>query len=361
MNKVRVRLKENSYDILVEPGLLNQVGEKLLEVLNSRRTVIITNHAINRIYGEVVRNSLTRAGFKVDLLAIPAGEREKNWQRAHKLYDQLLKLRVDRSTAILALGGGVIGDLAGFVAATWMRGLPFIQIPTSLVAQCDSSIGGKVAINHPQGKNLIGAFYQPKLVLVDPMTLKTLPKAELKSGLAEVIKHGIIADARFFSYLERNLERFHQLDLEVMTKVVTTNCRIKARVVSQDEKEAGLRAILNYGHTFGHALEASFDYRIRHGEGVAVGMAAAAYMAVRRGMISEAEQKRINSLIDQAGLPLMAFADVKQIKKHLLYDKKISNNQLCFILTVKIGAATIDRDIPWGFVDEILSEFFWKK
>ena len=328
MKKVPVKLKENSYNILVEPGLIAKTGEHLSAVLPVKKAVVITNHAINRIYGKTVIQSLKNAGVQTNLVAIPAGEKEKCSARANYLYDKLLQFKVDRKTAVIALGGGVIGDLAGFVAATWMRGLPFIQIPTSLVAQCDSSIGGKVAINHQKGKNLIGAFYQPKLVLIDPLTLRTLPKAELIAGLAEVVKHGIIADAGFFSYLENNMEKIFELDMEVLTKVVTTNCRIKADVVSHDEKEMGLRAILNFGHTIGHAIEASFNYQIRHGEAVAVGMVAADNIAQMRGMIRTEEKNRIIGLIEMAKLPLLAMVAPKLIKKHLRFDNEIRENQV---------------------------------
>ncbi len=361
MNEVKVNLKDNSYRILVEPGILDQAGALVKEAVAAKNAVIITNNSLNRLYGQRVAAGLKKAGINCHVLAIPAGEKEKCLARASYLYDKLVKLRVDRKTAILTLGGGVIGDLGGFIAATWMRGLPFVQLPTSLVAQCDSSIGGKVAVNHSHGKNLIGAFYQPKLVLTDPEVLKTLPKAELTAGLAEVIKHGIIADERFFRYLEKNLDSFLRLDLEVMTKVVTANCRIKAGVVARDEKELGLRAILNYGHTFGHAIEAAFQYRVRHGEAVAVGMVGAAYLARRRKLIDEAEQNRIVNLIDRAQLPLVAVIARKLIKKHLLYDKKISDNQVCFILIVKIGAVTIENGISWDFIDKIVGEFFLKR
>jgi 3-dehydroquinate synthase len=331
----------------------------LKETGSADKAVIITDPTVKKLYGRKLQQSLTSSGFKVDLLEVSEGEEQKSLETAGQLYNELTDLHAERTTPILALGGGVIGDLAGFVAATYQRGVPLIQIPTTLLAQCDSSIGGKVAVNHGRLKNKIGAFYQPRLVVADITTLKTLPDGELTDGLAEVIKYGIIQDRELFTYLERNLGRIKALDARALATIVFRSARIKARVVEKDERDFGLRNILNYGHTVGHAIESASDFKIRHGEAVALGMVAAARISKRLGILTRDEVVRIESLIAQAGLPTeLPPLEQKKLIQAMGHDKKIQHGKVRFILPRTIGEVLVTDEVSQSLVEQVLSHWY---
>ncbi len=355
MREVKLRLGSNSYDIFIGSGLLVQAAHRLKEGGLAGKLVVITNPVINRLYGIALKRSLAREGFKVSVLSVPDGEEQKSLEVAGRLYQELTDLYAERTTPIMALGGGVIGDLAGFVAATYMRGVPLVQIPTTLLAQVDSSIGGKVAVNHGQLKNKIGAFYQPRLVISDISTLKTLPISEFISGLAEVIKYGVIGDKGFFSYLERNLGRIKSLDEEVLEEIVYRSARIKAQTVEKDEMDLGLRNILNYGHTIGHALESVSDFKLEHGKAVAIGMLAAAIISNQMGLLAKSELTRLKSLIAKAGLPTelpnLEAASIIQAMKH---DKKIARGKIKFILPRGLGDVLVTDEVSPALVERVL-------
>ena len=302
--RVRVELGERSYDIVIGNGLLSQAVDWLQPLKLGKHGVIITDTNVAPLYGESLCEALKAAGFTVEILDVAAGEESKSLRQANRLFEKLPSLGLDRQSFVIALGGGVVGDLAGFVAASYMRGIALVQMPTTLLAQMDSSVGGKVGVNLPQGKNLVGAFYQPRLVLADTGTLATLPERELRAGFAEVIKHGAIRDAEFFAWLEREYQRVLSLDREAVTHAVRRCCEIKAEVVSADERESGLRAILNFGHTIGHAMEALTEYvGLLHGEAISMGMRVAACLSVKRAGLAQAEADRLEALIAASGLP----------------------------------------------------------
>src|SRR5258705_3543896 len=293
MTDIPVNLGWRAYRILVAIGALGTVGAELARLGSARRPVLTTDPAIDRLQGEPVARSLSGAGFDLIRLSVPEGEQAKVLETARELWDRLLGEGCDRSSTVVALGGGAVGDLAGFVAATYMRGMNFVQVPTTLLAQVDASIGGKTAIDHPRAKNLIGAFHQPRLVVVDPAVLRTLPDREFRSGLAEVIKHGIVLDAAYFQDLEQSIPALLSRDLPTLERVVGGSCRLKAQVVERDEQEAELRFVLNYGHTIGHALEAATKFtRWAHGEAVALGIAAESRLAERLGLAAPATRDR---------------------------------------------------------------------
>ncbi|NTW05084.1 MAG: 3-dehydroquinate synthase [Peptococcaceae bacterium] len=347
-DQVTIDLGARSYTIHVGHNLLSCLKSRLREIVDSNKVMIVTNPEIDALYGNILKTQLEALDIFPVMGVIPEGERYKSLATAERLYDIAYKNEVDRQTPIIALGGGVIGDLAGFVAATYMRGVPFIQIPTTLLAQVDSSVGGKVAVNHPRGKNIIGAFYQPEAVFTDLSTLDTLPEREIRAGLAEVIKYGVIFDGEFFVWLEDNIEKVLALNPEAIKKVVTISCQSKAAVVKEDETEQGIRAILNYGHTLGHAVEALTNYKVyRHGEAVSIGMAAAARLAVNMGGFDQASEKRIIGLLKRAGLPVDI--PVKLNRDNLLSlmkkDKKAVSSKLTFVLPVSIGSVEIIKDI----------------
>jgi 3-dehydroquinate synthase len=348
---VLVDLGNNSYHIYIGPEILKQLANYLPELAPNagQKIFLITNPTVKNLYGREITAALFDGDYKVIWGEIPDREEAKSLNEAARLYDLAFAHGVERHTPVVALGGGVVGDLAGFVAATYLRGLPLVQIPTTLLAQVDSSIGGKVAVNHPKGKNIIGSFYQPKLVLIDITVLNTLDRRELVSGLAEVIKYGIIADAEFFSWLEENLPKVLALEPQALIHVISTSCRIKAGVVQKDEKEEGLRAILNFGHTIGHALEALTKYQTyRHGEAVAVGMAAAASLAVHTGLLAAGEAARLKKLLEQAGLPTALPSSIsgEDLILAMQRDKKVQLGQIAFVLPVKIGQVEIKRHPP---------------
>lgn len=356
MNIVNVDLQERSYKIYIGVDL-NNIGATVKEYKLDKKIMVITNPVVNRLYGDKVKTSLEKAGFEVLETEVPDGEQYKTQEEANILYEECLKFRLERQSAIMALGGGVIGDLAGFVAATFMRGIPFIQVPTTLLAQVDSSVGGKVAVNLPGGKNMIGVFYQPGLVYIDPNVLKTLPKEEFKAGLAEVIKYGIIADEKFFSFLEENIERIQTLNPEALEKIIAVSCQIKASVVQKDEREKNLRAILNYGHTIGHALETLTEYKVyRHGEAIAIGMVCAAKIAALMKISSEKVAQRLETLLKKVGLPVKI--DEKLDRGHIMellrVDKKVKGSKIRFVLPESIGKIVIRDDVPEDIIRRAL-------
>lgn len=356
MEKVRVDLGPRSYDICIGSAILGELKEHIRTLPAGRKVGIVTNPVLRRLYGEKILADLKDISCSPLIIEIPAGERYKTLKSVTKVYDMLLRERFERNSLILSLGGGVIGDLAGFVAATYLRGVPYLQVPTSLVAQVDSSVGGKTGVNHPLGKNMIGAFYQPILVWIDVDLLKTLPRREFISGLAEVIKYGVIADRSFFEFLEENHKKILSRDKDAMIHVVKRSCEIKAMVVSADERESGLRAILNFGHTVGHGIETLTGYRrFKHGEAVAIGMVCAARLANILGMCDSDVYKRIKRVCRLMGLritlPEMRFEDLWII---LQRDKKVINEQVRFILPTSIGEVKIIQAIDKGALHEAI-------
>lgn len=344
--EIRVNLGERSYPILIGSSQLPELGNHLVSLSLAPRLFVVTNEVVGKLYGETVIRSLQMAGFDVIYYELPDGEEYKSLESADKLYTRAIEEGLERQGAVIALGGGVIGDLAGFVAATYMRGVPFVQVPTTLLAQVDSSVGGKVAVNHPLGKNMIGCFYQPRLVFADVATLKTLPLREVRAGLAEVIKYGVIWDQSFFEFLEDNLEKILVLDQETLIEVVRRSCAIKAEIVEKDETEQGLRAILNFGHTIGHALEVLTEYRVyKHGEAVAAGMVAAARIAEEKGLCSPDVSERLIGFLERAGLPWRIPFKAEEIMAVLPRDKKVKMGKIRFVLPVAIGCVVIDSDV----------------
>jgi len=355
MKKVKVGLGKNSYEIHIGPGIITQVGHWLKESGFSDKLVIITNPVVKRLYGETLEQNLTREGFRVSMLQVPDGEEQKSLETAGRLYHELSNSYAERTTPILALGGGVIGDLAGFVAATYLRGVPLVQIPTTLLAQVDSSIGGKVAVNHGQLKNKIGAFYQPRLVMSDISTLRTLHPRELANGLAEVIKSAVIWDKEFFAYLEENLDEIKSLDVRHLEEMVFRTAEIKAEVVEKDEKDLGLRNILNYGHTIGHAIESAADFKVGHGESVAIGMLAAAKISNRLGILDINEVTRLRNLIKRANLATeIPNLDLDRIIQAMGHDKKIIGGKIRFVLPKAIGDVFITDEVDLSLVEQVL-------
>lgn len=355
MKKVRLRLGSNSYDILIGSGLLHQTGARLREIGYSDKLVIVTDTKVESLYGKALKQSLISNGFKVLLLEVAEGEEQKSLETAGRLYQELTDFYAERTTPILALGGGVIGDLTGFVAATYLRGVPLIQIPTTLLAQVDSSIGGKVAVNHGLLKNKIGAFYQPKLVISDIAVLRSLTPGDLSDGLAEAIKYGVIWDEEFFTYIEGNLDRIKSLDARALEMVVFRSAKIKASVVAKDERDFSLRNILNYGHTIGHAIETVSDFRVPHGEAVALGMLAAARISTRLGILDKNEGQRLKEVIARAGLPTQIPAlELQSLTRAMKHDKKILQGKIRFILPRKIGEVFITDEVSPSLVAEAL-------
>jgi len=358
MKRVKVRLGSNSYQIHIGSGILMQTGHQLKQNGFAGNLVIITNPIVKRLYGDTLKENLTRDGFRVITLQVPDGEEQKSLEVAGRLYNELTNSYAERTTPILALGGGVIGDLAGFVAATYLRGVPLIQIPTTLLAQVDSSIGGKVAIDHDQLKNKIGAFYQPKLVITDIATLKTLDTKTLIDGLAEVIKYAVIRNKELLTYIEGNLDKIKSLDDRALEEIVFRSAKIKAEIVEKDEKDLGLRAILNYGHTVGHAIESASDFKVEHGKAVAIGMLAAAKISNRMGILDKNELLRLKSLIERAGLPTkMPDLKVEEIIQTIKHDKKILRGKIRFVLPKSIGSVFITDEVSPSLVEQILVDW----
>jgi 3-dehydroquinate synthase len=359
MRIVPVRLAERSYSIKIGSGLLARLGGDCARLKLGRRAAIITDATVGPLLAAAAGKSLVAAGFEPLVITVPAGETAKNLKSVQACYDQLAAHRLERKSFVVALGGGVVGDLAGFVAATYLRGIPFVQVPTTLLSQVDSSVGGKVGVNLAAGKNLVGAFYQPKLVLCDLDSLKTLPPREFASGLAEVIKYGIIYDARFFGRLERVLPRLIAQEPKILTAVIARCCEIKAEVVGQDETEGGVRAILNFGHTIGHALENSSGYgKYLHGEAIAIGQVLAAKLSVAQHGLPAAESLRIEQLLARAGLPVsikLSPARRAKLFAAMLLDKKVSAGEVKFVLAKRIGAVDFGCRVAQPLIEQVLT------
>jgi 3-dehydroquinate synthase len=348
---------QRSYPIHIGNSILSH-SEIILHHMPRKRAAIVTNTTVAPLYMERLRSALEGQGVATVPIVLPDGEAYKNWQTLNFIFDALLGHRCERSTSIIALGGGVVGDLAGFAAATYLRGVPFIQIPTTLLAQVDSSVGGKTGINHPLGKNMIGAFYQPWVVLADTATLDTLPERELRAGIAEIIKYGLIRDLGFLEWLEQNMPRLLIRDADVLIEAIRRSCINKAEVVQADERESGIRALLNLGHTFGHAIENAMGYGVwLHGEAVAAGTMLAAELSKRMGMIGEAEVERIRKIYKQAGLSTVApnLGPEKYLSLMGL-DKKVEGGNMRFILLRHIGDAVLHSNVPAEILRETLTE-----
>ncbi|XOF32952.1 MAG: 3-dehydroquinate synthase [Candidatus Electrothrix sp. YB6] len=353
---VTVGLDERSYPIRISAGLLAKIGRDLQERKVGTKYGVISDDTVAGLYGKQCLQSLTDAGIRAELLTFPHGEASKNLQTIADLSSTLAQRGFDRSDALIALGGGVTGDITGFLASIYMRGIPFVQVPTTLLAQVDSSVGGKTGVDIPEGKNLVGTFYQPKAVYIDTDVLQTLPVDELQGGLAEVIKYGVIRDADFFTFLARYRDAVFALDQEVLTRLIARCCEIKAWVVEQDEREGGLRRILNYGHTIGHAVEAASNFQLIHGKAVAVGMCAAAELAVCTGCMSAEDACAVRNLIELYDLPVSipAELDPGTIKKYLLNDKKTVGGRVFYVLPETIGKVLITDQVSDRNVDAAL-------
>jgi 3-dehydroquinate synthase len=355
---VKVNLGSRSYQIKIGTGLLSSLGGECAALGLGRRCAVITDNNVARLYEKAALRSLRQAGFEPVRISFPAGEKAKSLRNVERCYAALATERLERKSAIIALGGGVVGDLAGFVAATYLRGLPFVQVPTTLLAQVDSSVGGKVGVNLRAGKNLVGAFHQPRLVLCDLDTLATLPEREYRAGLAEVIKYGIIADRAFFQRLESSMPALLRRTPPLLSAVIARCCQIKADVVDQDETESGLRAILNFGHTVGHALEAVSRYgKYLHGEAIAIGQAAAAQLSAKAAGLPPEEAERIIKVLASAGLPVSVNLNRRQrseVMKAMQLDKKVSGGEIKFVLARQLGKAEYGRTVPGTELEEVL-------
>jgi 3-dehydroquinate synthase len=340
MQTLTVNLGDRSYPVHIGDGILSAAGDLLQQAGLRGKVAVITNPTVAQLYLDPVHESLTRAGFDVTPVLIPDGEEHKNLGSLSAVYDRLIADRFERGSCVLALGGGVVGDLAGFAAATFLRGIAYVQVPTTLLAQVDSSVGGKTGVNHHDGKNLIGAFYQPRLVLIDVAVLQSLPRREFISGLAEVIKYGVIEDPALFKVLEEKMGKLMDQDRDLLSQVIATSCAIKAKVVEKDEREDDYRAVLNFGHTIGHALEAATEYqKYLHGEAVGIGMAQAAAISVQQGFCDQRSLERIRKLIKRAGLPLEIPRDVsmQNMVQSMEVDKKSTGGKIRFVVCAGIG------------------------
>ncbi|MBO1518387.1 3-dehydroquinate synthase [Oceanisphaera pacifica] len=356
MERLTVNLGERSYPILIAEQLLTQ-GELLRNAVQGSKVLVVTNEVVAPLYLDTLLATL--APLQVESLVLPDGEQFKNLDTFNQVMGTLLAGNHGRDTTLIALGGGVIGDLTGFAAACYQRGVPFIQVPTTLLAQVDSSVGGKTAVNHPLGKNMIGAFYQPELVLIDTLCLSTLPEREFAAGLAEVIKYGIIWDAEFFAWLEQNIERLQQLEGDALSYAIRRCCEIKADMVASDEREQGVRALLNLGHTFGHAIEAEMGYgNWLHGEAVSAGTMQACHTAKLRGEMTDADIARVENLFIKAKLPITGpnSMTLSQYLPHMMRDKKVLAGQLRLVLPIGIGRAQVVSDVTEAQLAQVVSE-----
>jgi 3-dehydroquinate synthase len=355
MQTLSVDLGTRSYPIYIGAGLL-ACPELIVERLPQKTAAIVTNTTIAPLYLAALRRALERCGVSVVSITLPDGESFKTWETLNRIFDALLEHHCERGTTLIALGGGVVGDHAGFAAAVYQRGVPYIQVPTTLLAQVDSAVGGKTAINHPLGKNMIGAFYQPRAVISDTDTLATLPPRELAAGLAEVIKYGLIRDATFFDWLEANMKRLVRRDAEALAYAIERSCANKAEVVAGDELEAGPRALLNLGHTFGHAIEAGTGYGDwLHGEAVAAGMLLAAKLSHRLGLLPAEDVRRCGALLREAGLPLdPPELGLERYLDLMGHDKKVAGGRLHFVLLKRIGEAFVSGEVPRAALADVL-------
>lgn len=362
MTNVKVSLGKRSYEIKIGTGLLGRLGRECRVLGLSNRCAIITDSNVGPRYAAKARAALVKAGFEPVLISVPSGETAKSLKTVQVCYDQLAAARLERKSFVVALGGGVVGDLAGFVAATYLRGIPFVQVPTSLLAQVDSSVGGKVGVNLKAGKNLVGAFYQPRLVLCDLQSLGSLPERELRAGLAEVIKYGIIYDAGLFQRLERELPALLKREPRKLGAVVARCCEIKAEVVRQDEREGGLRAILNFGHTIGHAFEAISHYgKYLHGEAISIGQVAAARLSTELSGLPRRDVERIYDLLKRAGLPTevkVSEQEKRKLLEAMKLDKKVSRGEVKFVLARRIGKVEFGKSVPSAALERVISRAY---
>jgi 3-dehydroquinate synthase len=355
MRKVEVTLDSRSYSILIGESLLDR-ADVLAPFIAHKRAMVVSNDTVAKLYLQPLLGALRKSGVDALATVVADGEEHKNWQTLNRIFDDLLEHRCERATPLLALGGGVVGDLTGFAAATYQRGVPYIQLPTTLLAQVDSAVGGKTAINHPLGKNMIGAFHQPRLVLSDLSTLATLPDRELCAGLAEVIKYGLIMDSGFLSWLEENIELLLARDMEALGYAVQRSCENKAKVVAADEREEGARALLNLGHTFAHAIETGLGYgRWLHGEAVAAGMVLAALLSQRIGDLDGADVARVRSLLQRARLPVEAPPlGTARYLELMTHDKKVKDGRIRLVLLKALGRAHVSAEYPADALREVL-------
>jgi 3-dehydroquinate synthase len=356
MRTVTVGLGDRAYPIHIGEGLLSR-GDLFLAHLSQRKVSVVTNTTVASLYLEKFSAALRAAGVEIVPVVLPDGEQHKNWLTLNSIFDALLSNHCERKSAVIALGGGVVGDLAGFAAASYQRGVPFIQVPTTLLAQVDSSVGGKTAINHPLGKNMIGAFYQPRMVMADTAVLDSLPARELSAGLAEVIKYGLIMDLPFLGWLEANMDRLNERDPAALAYAVTRSCENKAAVVAADERESGERALLNLGHTFGHAIEAGLGFGTwLHGEAVAAGTILAARLSERMGLLTANDVERVARLFARAGLPVEAPSLGQDRYLELMgHDKKVENGRLRLVLLQSLGKAFMTADFDLRDLREVLA------
>lgn len=356
MRTLTVELGERSYPIHIGRDLLS-AKSSFEAYISGRQVCVVSNETVAPLYIQSLRAAL--ADYHVDEVIIPDGERYKTLETLNGIFTQLLEKRHNRNTTLIALGGGVVGDMTGFAAACYQRGVGFIQVPTTLLAQVDSSVGGKTAVNHPIGKNMIGAFYQPRAVIIDTSSLDTLPEWELRAGLAEVIKYGLIADQPFFTWLQKNVDALLARDTEALCEAIERSCRNKADIVSLDERESGVRALLNLGHTFGHAIEAAQSYQgWLHGEAVAAGMAMAADLSVRMGWLSPGDFQKIQALLERSGLPTWApdTIGVEQFLQLMAVDKKAADSGLRLVLLKSLGQAVVSDQYPQGLLRDTLAK-----
>jgi len=352
---LRVELGSRGYPIHIGAGLIDR-AELFAPIVSGRTAAIVTNDVVAPLYAERLERALASAGSRTLRIVLRDGEAFKTWESLNAIYDALLASQADRRTVLVALGGGVVGDLAGFAAATYQRGIAHLQVPTTLLAQVDSSVGGKTAINHPLGKNMIGAFHQPGAVIADTATLATLPPREFAAGLAEVVKYGAIRDRDFLAWIEANAERLHARDPEALAHAILCSCEIKAAIVAEDEREAGVRALLNFGHTFGHAIETGAGYGAwLHGEAVAAGMVMAAELSSVMGHLKKTEVSRVRDLLRRAGLPIKGPALApERLMELMALDKKAAKGKTRFVLLESIGRAVLRGDVDEGRVREAI-------
>jgi len=355
MRELSVGLGERSYPIFIQQGLLDKIGRELQKKPFAKRYGIVADDNVADLFGERLLESLQKSDIQAEIIIFPKGEASKNLATIAELASTLARMGFDRKDGLLALGGGVTGDITGFLAACYMRSIPYAQVPTTLLAQVDSSVGGKTGVDIPEGKNLVGAFYQPKAVFIDSQVLQLLPQAELLNGLAEVIKYGVIFDRDFFRFLEMSHRNILALDLQVLEDVIARCCKIKAAVVESDEKESDFRRILNFGHTIGHAVEAVSGYMLAHGSAVAMGMVAASELAVLKGFLDRREKERIENLLHQFGLPVAIpdEYDRGRIQKYLLADKKTIGGRVFFVLPTTIGKVIITDEIETAMLEKV--------
>ena len=359
---IKVSLTQNPYEIVIGINSLQCIGNELSKIgfTKGLKVLVVSNKEVSDHYGDSVIKSLIKSNYNPQLLVLKAGEEQKNQSSIDLIHDAAYEARLERGSLMIALGGGVIGDMTGFAAATWLRGIHVVQIPTTLLAMVDASIGGKTGVNHSKGKNLIGAFHQPKLVLIDPRTLVTLPAREFKAGMAEIIKYGVILDPELFELLENqnNISELSSIEEKLLLKIIARSAKSKAKIVMKDEKESGVRAFLNYGHTFGHVIENLCGYGTwLHGEAVAMGMVAVGQLAVQRGLWKEIDAKRQKQLIEKAGLPSKwPGLELENVLSSLQGDKKVKNGKVSFVLPLKIGDVKIFNNISNHEIYECLQK-----